>query len=170
LVPDHAVQIWADGKLRQRSPRAERRTGGGARPSGKISVGAEGSATAAPASGGESRPGAARTRRTALSVRQDPTPSLLDAMDLDDRAGAPVFEALTSLAVSADETARAAQILSSVANQYRERLADVNPDASLTESETRRIERLALIAQARASLTKALVESQFRRVEDERHV
>jgi DnaJ-domain-containing protein 1 len=95
---------------------------------------------------------------------------LLDAMDLDDRAGAPVFEALTSLAVSADETARAAQILSSVANQYRERLADVNPDASLTESETRRIERLALIAQARASLTKALVESQFRRVEDERHV
>jgi hypothetical protein len=91
-------------------------------------------------------------------------------MDIDDRVGAPTFEALSALQVSADETARAAHILSSAAGQYRQRLADTHPAAVLTESESRRLERLALIVRARACLTNALVESQFSRTEGDRPV
>jgi hypothetical protein len=87
-------------------------------------------------------------------------------MSFDERSGAPTFEALTSLNISTKETARAAQILVVLTEDYQRRLADVHPASELTRAEVDRIERLALILSARASLVKALVESQF--VRDQR--
>jgi DnaJ-domain-containing protein 1 len=82
-------------------------------------------------------------------------------MSFDERSGAPAFEALTGLNVSAQEVARAAQILATLTSDYQKRLADVHPATELNRAEVDRLERLALILVARASLVKALVESQF---------
>jgi hypothetical protein len=95
-----------------------------------------------------------------LSVPCCRRPSLT-AMDCDDRTGAPTFESLATLEVVAQETARAAQALVTHSRVLQRRLADVHPAAELTASESRRLERLALILQARTCLAQALVASQF---------
>jgi hypothetical protein len=82
-------------------------------------------------------------------------------MELDDRLGAPTYEALTALDVSAMETERAAHMLAVCTRLLQARLADIHPSTSLTCSEANRLERMAIILAARASLVKALVESQF---------
>jgi hypothetical protein len=83
-------------------------------------------------------------------------------MECVDRSGAPTFESLATLEVVAQETARAAQALVTQSRVLQRRLADIHPAAELTASESRRLERLALILQARTCLTQTLVVSQFR--------
>jgi hypothetical protein len=82
-------------------------------------------------------------------------------MELDDRTGAPTFEALTALDISAKETERVAHLLGVYATDLQRRLADAHPSEVLTLSEANRLERLAIILVARACLVKSLIESQL---------
>jgi predicted DNA-binding protein (UPF0251 family) len=91
-------------------------------------------------------------------------------MQLDDRIGAPTFEALRALDVSAMETERAARMLGVCARMLQSTLADAHPSTSLTDSEANRLERMAIILAARAALVKALVESQFGSEGDESQI
>jgi hypothetical protein len=97
-----------------------------------------------------------------LSVLGDAPPNL-GAMSLDERTGAPVYAALTSVNVAATEVARVAQIFATLTSDYQGRVADAHPMVELTRSEIDRLNRLALILASRSCLVKALVESQFPR-------